>query len=186
MNIRSGLIPGCIAIILAALAYAQMQDTYENLDFAHGTIGEMPPGWNLGPRGTMVHTAKIIARASCNGGSQCAELDSLGGDSSRCFLYQNFAAAPYREKFVRFRATVRADVAKGAFANLLVRVHRTDNSTSFYNDMANSPITSKSWIVYEIVGPVDKDARDIEFGVQLHGKGSAWIDRITLDFLTSK
>ena len=93
---------------------------------------------------------------------------------------------PIARGSVRFRAVVRADVAAGSFANLLVRVHKTDNSTSFYNDMGDRPITSKGWAFYEIRALVDKDARDIEFGIQLHGKGAARIDRVSLDFYAAK
>jgi hypothetical protein len=191
MRTRRALVLSCVTAFWAATSFAQtfpgwMQETFENLDFAQGKIGETPPGWHLGPEHTQVFTAQIVTGSSCNGGAQCAEVKYIGIGMAMCFLYQNFKAEPYREKLVRFRAAVRADVPAGSFANLLVRVHKLDNSTSFYNDMSNRPITSKDWTFYEIVGLVDKEARDIEFGLQLHGKGSAWIDRVTLNFYAAQ
>jgi hypothetical protein len=186
MKVRIGFIACSFTLLLVALLQGQMQRTYENLDFSSGNIGEMPPGWNLGPLNTPEYAARIVAAPSCNATSRCGELKSVGIGTGRSFLFQNFDAAPYREKLIRFRAAVRTELAAGSHANLLVRVHRTDNSTSFYNDMSDRPITSGTWAFYEIKGLTDKDARDIELGIQLHGQGAAWIDQITLDFYAAK
>jgi hypothetical protein len=77
---------------------------------------------------------------------------------------------------------VRADVALGSVARLLVRVHRVDCSTSFRDDMADHPITASTWSPYEIQAPIALDARDVEFGLQLIGQGQAWIDNISMTF----
>lgn len=68
-------------------------------------------------------------------------------------------------------------------ARLLVRVHRTDCSTSFRDDMGNHPITGGAWSPYEIQAPIALDAQDIEFGMQLIGQGAAWIDNISMTFV---
>jgi hypothetical protein len=99
------------------------------------------------------------------------------------FLYQVIDAAPYRGKKLTYRADVRADVAQGSVVRLLVRVHRTDCSTSFLDDMGNHPIKGGAWSVYEIQAPIAPDARDIEFGIQLMGQGAAWIDNISMTFV---
>jgi hypothetical protein len=183
MKARIGILCGCIIVSIAALAYSQIRpdfgkETFENYDFVKGKVGEMPPGWNLGPQHTTFYAAELVGQDSCNGGDKCAVVRSIGIEKGLSFLYQIFDGTPYRGKRIKFRAAVRADVEKGSFANLLVRIHKTDNSTSLRYDMYDRPITSKQWNYYEIVAPVDKDARDIELGMQLHGKGSAWIDRI--------
>jgi hypothetical protein len=46
--------------------------------------------------------------------------------------------------------------------------------------MGNHPITSSTWTFYEINAHIAPDARDIMFGVQVVGEGSAWIDKISL------
>jgi uncharacterized protein (TIGR02246 family) len=98
------------------------------------------------------------------------------------FLYQVVDAAPYRGKSFTYRAAVRADLTTGSVARLLVRIHRNDGSSSFRWDMGDHPITSGPWTVYKIDAPIAADSRDIEFGMQLFGEGSASIDNISLVF----
>ncbi len=85
-----------------------------------------------------------------------------------------------------YRASVRADVASGSVARLLVHVHRMDCSTGFRDDMGDHPITANGWSLYQLQAPISPDARDIEFGMQLVGNGAAWIDNITMTFADAK
>jgi uncharacterized protein (TIGR02246 family) len=175
-------------ILLCAVGYGQsrpseIQDRFENIDFASGQAGVMPPGWRLGPEGTALYLATTAAGGSCLDGKQCAQVQSIGTTpAGLCFLYQVVDATPYRGKQLAYRAAVRADVTAAGLARLLVRVHRTDGSTSFRDDMGHHPITSGPWSFYEIDAPIAPDARDIEFGLQLFGDGAAWIDKISLAF----
>lgn len=59
---------------------------------------------------------------------------------------------------------------------------RWGGTTSFRDDMENHPITSNAWSFYQIRAPVVSEARDIEFGMQLVGTGTAWIDNISMTF----
>jgi hypothetical protein len=93
------------------------------------------------------------------------------GPHERCFLYRNVDATPYRNKVLVFRAASR--VTGGGLARLVVRVHRPDNSTSFYNNLGDHPIQSAQWNAYQIVFPIDGAAEDIEFGIQLYGEATA-------------
>jgi hypothetical protein len=160
----------------------EMRAAVENMNFAEGAPGAPPPGWYLGPEWFMpphtpVYEAQVASGAACNGGNLCATVHSIRDDRSiqLAFLYQVLDAAQYRGKRVTFRAGVRV-------ARLLVRVHRTDCSTSFRDDMGSHPITAGAWATYEIQAPIDPDARDIEFGMQLIGRGAAWIDNVSMDF----
>jgi hypothetical protein len=176
------------SLLLGAAGFAEtrpdyVQDRFQNLDFAASTPGVTPLGWHLGPEGTPVYAAQTAGSASCNGGKQCGNLRSIGTvPHGFCFLYQIVDATPYRGKLLAYRATVRADVAGTSVARLLVRIHREDGSTSFRDDMGSHPITSGPWALYEIGAPIPSDARDIEFGMQLFGEGSASIDNISLVF----
>jgi uncharacterized protein (TIGR02246 family) len=176
-----------IALIFAGTSNAQtrppwIQDHFENLDFAAGTLGRMPPGWHLGPEGTPAYTARTDADAACHVGRRCGVVRSTAGASNgRCFLYQTVDATPYRGRWLSYRAAVRADLTARSVARLLVRVHRQDNSTSFYDDMGDHPIKSGPWAFYEIDALIFPDARDIEFGLQVYGEGSAAIDNISMD-----
>jgi uncharacterized protein (TIGR02246 family) len=156
-----------------------VSDQFANLDFASGAVGDLPSGWRLGAIGASAYTAQIAPAAMCHGGKQCGMLGSVGlGPHDRCFLYQNVDAALYRNKVLVFGAASR--VTGGGLARLVVRVRRQDDSTTFYNNLGDHPIQSAEWSAYQIVFPIDADAKDIEFGIQLHGKGAAWIDQIYL------
>jgi hypothetical protein len=168
---------------------SEMRPAVENLNFSEGAPGSAPPEWFLGmgrevPGRVPVYEAKIAAGSSCNGSRQCATVRSIGSDPSvpGCFLYQIVDARPYRGKKLNYWADVRAEVAPGSVARLLVRVHRTDCSTSFRDDMGEHPITSGTWSPYEVRAPIAMDARDIEFGIQLIGQGGAWIDNMSMTY----
>ena len=185
---------GLAAIIFAFPGEAQqcqppreMRPAIENLKFVDGAPGAAPPGWLLGPywwnlKVVPAHEAQIVSGQACNGSRQCATVHSITANPGLCFLYQVVEATQYRGKRLIYRADVRTDVAQGSVARLLVRVHRTDCSTSFRDDMGNHPVTGGEWSPYEIQAPIASDARDIEFGMQLAGQGAAWIDNISMTF----
>jgi hypothetical protein len=167
---------------------SEMRPAINNLKFSEGAPGDAPPGWYLGPEWfsqmAPAHEAKTVSGSACNGGQQCATVYSIREIPSTqiSFLYQVVDAAQYRGSRLTYRADVRADVAPGSVARLLVRVHRVDCSTSFRYDMGDHPITASAWTSYQLQAPIAPDARDIEFGVQLIGKGAAWIDNISMNF----
>ncbi len=162
-----------------------MRSVFGNLDFSEGTVGSAPAVWLLGPEWFMkphdpIYEAKVVSGAACNGSQRCATVRSLRSDPSVAlsFLYQVVDASKFRGKHLTFRADVKAE----GLARLLVRVHRIDCSTSFRDDMGNHPITSPEWSAYQIHAPIDDDALDIEFGMQLVGEGAATIDHISMEF----
>lgn len=169
----------------------ELRPAIENLKFAEGAPGTAPSGWFLGPywwnhQVMPPHEARIVSGPSCNGSPQCATIHSLSANARTCFLYQVIDATQYRGKRLTYRADVRTDVAQGSMARLLVRVHRTDCSTSFRDDMGDHPITEAAWSPYEIQAPIALDAQDVEFGLQFKGQGAAWIDNISMTFVDPK
>ena len=190
---------GCWVPVIAAVSVAfghaqtnpgEIQPTFQNLNFTAGAPGGAPPGWLLGPEWFMsphaqAYKAEVTAGTLCLSGAQCGEVSSVrqGPSVPLAFLYQDVSAKPYWGKLLTFRAAVRADVALGSVARLLVRIHQMDGSTSFRDDMGNTPITSGAWSFYQIVAPIVSNARDIEFGMQLVGPGAAWIDNISMTFV---
>jgi hypothetical protein len=160
----------------------------ENLNFADGSVGAPPKGWLLGPEWFMpphqpVYEAIISAADQCHGNPQCATVRSLRSDPSvrLAFLYQDLDASPYRGQTLTWRAFVRVDPHPDSVARLLVRVHRKDCSTTFRDDMGDHPITSSDWAPYEIRAPIAGDAYHVEFGMQLIGRGAAWLDQVSID-----
>ena len=171
----------------------EMRSTFGNLNFTEVAPGGAPSEWRLGPEWftpqvVPEHEAKTVSGRACHSGQQCATVYSLGKipSTETSFLYQVVDVTQYRGKMLTYRADVRADAASGSVARLLVRVHRMDCSTSFRDDMGDHPITAGGWSSYQLQAPIGPDARDIEFGMQLVGKGAAWIDNITMTFPDAK
>jgi hypothetical protein len=178
---------GISALAQLCQASPEMRDAVENLDFSHGRPDSAPPGWFLNgntPPRTPSHEALTAWGASCSDGRQCGVVRDLrDGSSARiAFLYQVINATQYRGKRLTYRAKVRVEAKFGSVARLLVRVHRTDCSTSFRGDMGDHPITAGTWSTYEIRAPIALDARDVEFGMQLVGPGAAWIDGVSMTY----
>lgn len=180
---------GLFAQALPCRLPRELRPTAENLRFANDALGNQPTGWFLGPEWYMpphltAYEPRIVSGDQCNGGTQCAKVQSVRYDPSirQCFLYQIIDATQYRGKRLTYHADVRTDGTPGSVARLLVRVHRTNCNTSFRDDMGDHPITATAWSPYEIQAPIPLDAQDIEFGIQLFGKGTAWIDNISLVF----
>ncbi len=51
----------------------------------------------------------------------------------------------------------------------------------FADDMADRPITTREWKLFEMVADVPKDADKIDFGLALVGVGRAWIDSVAFE-----
>ena len=47
--------------------------------------------------------------------------------------------------------------------------------------MADRPITTPEWRMFEMVGDVPKDAERIDYGLALVGVGCAWLDSVALE-----
>jgi len=169
----------------------ELRPKAENLGFARGLPGDTPAGWFLGPEWSMpphkrVYQAKNVQAELCsgNGSTQCAKIESLRAEPAipLGFLFQIIDATPYRGMTLTFKAKVRTDVNVGGVAKLLVHVHRNDCSTAFRDDMGDHTISSGAWINYQLHAPIAADARDIEFGMQLIGQGTAWIDDVSMKY----
>jgi hypothetical protein len=151
-------------------AFPQLRNWLSNPGFEDGSVGEAPPqGWQFGAIGAYFSQT---TGDSCYSGKQCAMVQSrtLYTPGSHAFLFQILPALPFRDKQFTFRAAVRAEVAGPDGARLVIRIHREDRSSCFFDNMEDRPITSRQWTFYEITGHVCSDARDLEVGMQLLGR----------------
>jgi len=151
-----------------------------NLDFKEGQLGDVPKAWVLAtPKG---YSAKLTDQCS-QPQSRCAVLRWEGQETPESFgnLLQAFDATPYRNKSVRFRASVRVDSPPDTRAQLWFRVDRAKQQIGFFDNMANRPILSPRWASYEIVGDIDPDAERIVIGMMLFGRGAAYIEGVSVE-----
>ncbi len=154
----------------------------QNLDFERRSTGPVPLGWSDSQRSRESGYRVELSDDHANGGTRCAVLLAPAEPPTRGFgtLQQSFDAGPYKNKLVRFRASVRADERGFGHTYLYMRVDRP-HTTGFYGNTQKSPVTSKDWRQFEIVGRVADDAFSVHIGLILEGGGRAWIDSVSFD-----
>jgi hypothetical protein len=92
-------------------------------------------------------------------------------------LSQSVDAAPYRGTRIRLRGKLRT--ANRTPGYMWLRVDR-GNTEALFDNMANRPVTSETWVQSEIVGTVDADATKIVFGTLVADLGTVWYDDLEL------
>jgi hypothetical protein len=142
----------------------------------------MPVGWKMTAASERAGFGADLTDDRPYQGRSCAVVRGIGFSRTpgSATLTQSFDAAAYRGKRVRFRAAVRTEASR---AQLWLAVERPHQLPGFFDDMADRPIDSSRWQVYEIVGDVAADATRIGLGLTVHGDGRAWIDAGAFDLL---
>jgi hypothetical protein len=146
-----------------------------NLDFEAGDLGQMPAGWTMTAASERAGFGADLTEEQPYQGKTCAVVRGIAYSRTpgTGTMMQTFAAAAYRGQRVRFRAAVRT---YDSHAQLWLAVDRPNQAPGFFDNMADRPIASNRWQVYEIVGEVAADATRIGIGITINGDGKAWID----------
>ncbi|HJN77469.1 MAG TPA: S41 family peptidase [Myxococcota bacterium] len=169
-------------VALAVALTCPLAHGQENLDFEEGVPGGAPIGWMV-PEA--VHAAgyeATLTDASPASGVMAAELRYVGEGDPEGFgnLMQTVDAAPWRGHRVGISAKIRV---KGGRGQLWMRVDLPDGEMGFFDNSNDRPVTSDDWTELKIVGVVDEDAEDINFGLLYIGDGRAWIDGLQIEDL---
>ena len=168
--------------VLAANAFGQQSP--QNLGFEVGSLGEVPKGW-FSPTSQYGYTAKLTDQ-NPKSGALCAVIEFTGQGQPTGFgnLMQSVDATSYRGKQIRFKAAVRTESAGNqGRAQMWMRVDRQGGAMGFFDNMDDRPILSAAWSYYEITGDIEEDAQALNFGVMLLGKGSVWVDDVSIEIL---
>lgn len=156
--------------------------------YGEGEEPEMPP--ELSP--SNVDQLKIVAwqHQGMGTGSAASLYKSIRlnrenrltlGNGSAVFN-QMMGAAPHRDKQIRLKAHVKAEVrGDGNQALLWLRIDRESGTPGFFDNMLDRPIRSEIWKEYEISGTIDADATSIVFGGLFLGQGKAWMDGFQIE-----
>lgn len=176
----------CLLALLAvpAVGADQPLDKPTNLDLEEGTVGQVPDDWWAARSTHYGYTVSLRANDSDNGerctsGERCASIVGDGDQGGFGNLMQSIDATAYRGKRVRLRGSVRT-LGAGK-AQMWLRVDRPERRRGFFDNMGDRPIVSASWQDVEIVGDVDADAEDLNFGLMFLGQGEAWFDAVSLE-----
>ena len=83
-------------------------------------------------------------------------------------------------KRVRLRAWVRAEMVDDGHVQLGLRVDRAGGQPGFFDNMADRPIRSTPWKIFEIEGDVAPDAERLLVMLVVTGGGRVWLDEVSL------
>lgn len=176
-----------VASILLAAGPQQVPTGPINLGFEDGHLGEPPAGWFVPRPSTAAGYKAELTVDKPKSGKYCAIISAKSDanlDASFGNLMQQFDAAPYRGKMVRFRAAIRTQTTLGmGKAQLWMRVDRSSGVMGFFDNMQDRPIVSAEWNFYDITGTIDSDASLVNIGIMLLGTGKVWIDEASFEVL---
>lgn len=151
---------------------AQQQQTQQP---ARRQAGQSLGGWFAA--GSHPQDYEIGIDTTTKYGGKAGAYIKLNSTSSPGFatLMQMINAGNYRGKRVRLAAHVKAEDIE-EYAGLWMRVDGENKMLAFDN-MHGRPIRGTSeWKKYEVVLDVPESSVNINFGINLRGKGEAWVD----------
>lgn len=158
-----------------------------NPDFEQGIVRQPPPGWFVPPPVTAAGYSATLSSDKPKSGKQCVLLaggpNVKAGGNAFGNIMQALDATPYRGKRIHFHASLRLQAANpGDQARIWLRVDRVNGVTGFFDNMNDHPlvVSDKAWRDCDIVGDVEVDAAQINFGLLLIGTGKAWMDNVSL------
>lgn len=162
---------------LAALAFVL---SCQNLDFS----GEIP-GWTKSGVAADDFEMGIDSSVVVTGGGAAF----IRGKNARTLGYgslsQRVRADRYRGQRVRLSAMVRSEDVKDS-GGLWMRVDSKTGETLAFDTMMNQNTRgSHEWARKEIVLDVANEAEAVSFGLRLIGKGTVWMDDVSLEIVPS-
>jgi hypothetical protein len=190
--IRRRRLVSAILSLLLPVGAAVAQDVppaVRNPGFELGEPGKAPLEWRFnGPAGATVQNDANGPAA----GTLAARIDAVGQTGAEpgfANLLQRVAAAPFRGKRIQFRAAVRtADLSADGKAQLWCRVDLAAGAAGAgaFDNMRDRPIRTDAWQHHAIVLDVDAKAEQIVVGMFVLGSGTAWLDDVTFEVVSSE
>jgi carboxyl-terminal processing protease len=144
--------------------------------------GSLPAGWFVRGEDGYVLTIDSVGARQGRYAARLSRAEVISADSFGA-VTQNLNPEPWRGKWVRYRAWVRALVPDSSSGHLLLRTVLPDSSVATAEMMFDQPIRTREWKRFEIKALVEEDAARIDVGFGLAGGGSIWVDSVTLELI---
>lgn len=140
-----------------------------------------PPGWLVLGRKTVGYAVRLEPGAGHDGGV-CVRVEGWKpGPDSFVNVSQFVDASPWAGRRLRLRGWLRAEAIDG-WAGLYMRVDDRDRQPLAFDNMDRRPIRGTvGWRRYEVVLDIPEDAAALAFGMLLSGRGTAYLDDLSLD-----
>lgn len=153
----------------------------QTLSFDEDEVGKPPKGWTAGtpaPAGF----AAAVRQQGCRS-RRCVVLSSERNGAGS--LSRTLSAVPYRGRGIRITAWMHLDsTAPAREGRMTLRIDSGENIV-LLNTMEGRAIKSSEWTQATIHGFVPSDSDTIVIGFLTSGKGSVWVDDVTLDDATT-
>lgn len=194
MKLYFGVI--AVFVFVTSLLNAQVLFQPYNLDFEEVTPNEMPVGWDIPGLSEKKGYSARVSDMKAFKGNYCGEIykaeideDTLTEESLHDLfgsLMQSVDAAPYKGKKIRIRAAIRAEISSSeGSAHLWAHEYLVNGQSGWLETMDDQPIISNEWKYYELISSIDQYALKINFGLLLKGTGTAWIDDVSIEIISS-
>lgn len=174
-------------VFLVHAQEVRVQDNPTNLNFASGSIGQVPTVWTVPPTRIQAGYSAELRREGCHSSIGCAVLTPPPAIPNRDgVLWQRFSAVRYRGATVQVRAWIRLDRTDAkSRAQFEFRVDRPNHLPGFHDDMTDRPVHSGDWQLCNIVGKVAEDAQYLNVALKLVGTTKAWVDDVAIETVDS-
>ncbi len=146
-----------------------------NIDFSQGSIGQMPPGWEMPPVVLAAGYRTELRAEGCGRFPTCVAYvaPAVIGTVRAAELEQAFPAAPYIGKSIHFSAWLRIDHASnGGYIHIRMRIYYADGHSDMRDSLA-PPVTLPSWERREVFGHVNPGAVTIAIWARYVPSGEA-------------
>ena len=146
-----------------------------NFDFEQGADDGRPTGWGGHPLATLGLDSEI-RRTGRGAGRVQRNNESEGEFSSLTFKLP----ANVEGTEVTFSAWVRSRHVNSLFGLWMRQDRRAGETIDFVNNYAERLSGDHDWRKFSVTTQLQPNARDLLFGVMLHGAGTVWVDDVEL------
>ena len=158
----------------------EVHSELKNGDFEETATDGVPDGWSFSGDDSRISSPVKNSES----GARCFRFENRH-PTRFSNLSQSVEAKAYLGKRIRLQAAIRTEVS-GANnqAQLMLGISRNDgseNSSNFFYNMYDRPITNPGWKVFNIVADVPGDSGKIHVGCFLNGVGVVCIDDVRLE-----
>jgi len=150
-------------------------------DQARGSSGA-PRGWYLAGSKPADYSTGVDPNSTYQGHRSAYLRAKPSATEGFGTLMQNFSAAQYTGKRVRFSAWVKSEGVTN-WAGLWMRVDKGSEMVAFDN-MQNRPIKGTTdWRHFQVVLDVPADATGVFFGILLERSGTVWLSDVKFEIV---
>jgi hypothetical protein len=172
------LLPVVVCIAFAASGSAQQPSLRSDLEgaftFESDQSGAVPRGWAGGPPGTI-----FVDDASAHTGRSSARLERTATSAQMFTTITKNIPVEFGGKTIEWRGFLKSESVSDFFA-LWMREDGDTPNLAFATLQPRQLKGTTDWTEYSITLPIEREAKQLYFGVLLAGTGKLWADDLTL------